>query len=189
MDGYVRGIAGMRHWWPLPLSHFCPCGATCISRRSSGSSKGDLSFIAIAEKFFKNHRHSKTKNRHRHNFLDIDTTFWWLLCVFILIFFNSNGKFGHTRYGFLLGLPHKPHPALTHGLTLTAILESLDHPTVITLWPITCLKVVTLDWYTPQVNQTGNRPASLAMKTRFVSLCPSLYPFTSFYIRGWQFQS
>ena len=189
MIGYVRGIAGMRQWRPLPLSHFCPCGATCISRRSSGSSRGDLSFIAIAEKFFKNHRHNKTKNRHRHNFLDIDTTFWWLLCVFILIFFNSNGKFGHTRYGFLLGLPHKPHPALTHGLTLTAILESLDHPTVITLWPITCLKVVTLDWYTPQVNQTGNRPASLAIKIRFVSLCPSLYPFTSFYIRGWQFQS
>ena len=182
MIGYVRGIAGMRQWRPLPLSHFCPCGATCISRRSSGSSKGDLSFIAITERSFKNHRHSKTKNRHRRNFL-VATV------CFILTFFNSNGKFGHTRYGFLLGLPHKPHPALTHGLTLTAILESLDHPTVITLWPITCLKVVTLDWYTPQVNQTGNRPASLAIKIRFVSLCPSLYPFTSFYIRGWQFQS
>jgi hypothetical protein len=40
--------------------------------------------------------------------IDIDTTFWWLLYVFILIFFNSNGKFGRTGYGFLLGLPHKP---------------------------------------------------------------------------------
>ena len=47
--------------------------------------QGDLSFIAIAEKSFKNHRHSKTKNRHRRNFL-VATV------CFILTFFNSNGK-------------------------------------------------------------------------------------------------